>query len=60
MRKVAKNPDVRIRDLRSAFAVQGVACGASLEMLDRLVGHTRIVACQCFADQIDARLKAGE
>lgn len=54
----AEIPDVRIHDLRHTFASLLVSCGASLEMIGRLLGHTQIGATQRYAHLIDSPLRA--
>jgi len=52
-------PDVRIHDLRHAFASLLVSGGASMEMIGRLLGRTQIGTTQRYAHLIDAPLRAG-
>ena len=52
-------PDLRIHDLRHAFASLLVSSGASLEMIGRLLGHAQIGTTQRYVHLIDSPLRAG-
>ena len=59
MRATAQIPDVRIHDLRHAFASLLVSGGASLEMIGRLLGHTQAGITQRYAHLIESPLRTG-
>ena len=59
MRVQAEIPDVRIQRLRHTFASLLVSGGASLDMIVRWLGDTRIGTTQRYADLIDPPLRAG-
>jgi integrase len=61
IRKTAKLPDVRLHDLRHAFASAGAAGGDSLIVIGKLLGHTQARTTQRYAHLVPdpARAAAG-
>lgn len=59
MQKVAEIPGVCIHDLRHTFASLLDSAGASLEMIEHLLGHSQIGTTYCYAHLIDAPVRGG-
>ena len=59
VRVLAEIPGVGIHDLRHAFVSLLVSGGASLVMIGRLPGHTRIGTTERYAHLIGPPLRAG-
>jgi integrase len=53
IRTAAELPDLRIHDLRHAFATVGVSSGVPLRALQGLLGHSRITTTELYAHLAD-------
>ena len=58
IREAAKVPDVRIHDLRHSFASFGVAGGATLLLLGKILGHSDVSTTQRYAHLADDPVRA--